>query len=347
MKAAQKSDSCRACRFAFCTRSDQIPLVDLLLHAAESLPEPADYFAGTGGHPWVWPRNVVVFLRKTCADLQRRTFESRLHTRHVLVANLATAGTINIDGVPFPLRPGHVHLVFPWQFHTYHDVEAKTLRWLFVTFETDNTGHLEPLRHVSPSLTATMRQTLERVARLAGAGSPAPWVQRMQMELADLLAALAGVASRTAPTPARAELSCERGVSTLLQRIRSVDGTLRIPEIAAQLGLSESRLRSAFRQAFGLSLGAYLRAARLHRACAMLRDSGAQISRVALENGFDSPSAFSRAFKAWAGISPRTWKRRAHEEAMGFRSASLSRNSGSRALTGTCKAQAYQFPRCP
>lgn len=72
--------------------------MESLKRLAAGLREPKDYFAGTGGHPWCWPRNLLAFVRWTRRDLQRHSFESRLHTRYVLVVNLHTAAATDFQG---------------------------------------------------------------------------------------------------------------------------------------------------------------------------------------------------------------------------------------------------------
>ena len=47
---------------------------------------------------------------------------------------------------------------------------------------------------------------------------------------------------------------------------------------------------------------------RLTKACQLLAQRDMQISDIALETGFASPSAFSRAFQSWTGSSPRTFR---------------------------------------
>jgi AraC-like DNA-binding protein len=42
----------------------------------------------------------------------------------------------------------------------------------------------------------------------------------------------------------------------------------------------------------------------------MLCDAGAKVSAVALDVGYQSEAAFSRAFKMLVGTSPATWQRR-------------------------------------
>ncbi|HEY5808663.1 MAG TPA: AraC family transcriptional regulator [Povalibacter sp.] len=52
----------------------------------------------------------------------------------------------------------------------------------------------------------------------------------------------------------------------------------------------------------------YLTRWRMHLAAQMLRDSHIKVATVALEVGYQSEAAFSRAFKKVVGVSPTTWR---------------------------------------
>jgi AraC-like DNA-binding protein len=75
-------------------------------------------------------------------------------------------------------------------------------------------------------------------------------------------------------------------------------------------GLSERTLRRRFRSAFGMSWDEYRRRARLLAAAALLSDARTPIGHVAAEVGFESQSAFARAFKDLTGKSPREFRAR-------------------------------------
>ena len=281
-----------------------------LTEAVRRLPAPRDYFAGIGEEPWCWPRNLLAFARHTRRDLQRRTFESRLHGRHVLAVNLMTPAVLNLDGAPYPLRPGQAHLVFPHQFHTYHDVESERICWLFVTFEMPEAGALDHLRHSSVTLDPGMLDTLQQFLALYPATTNQFEQQRLQALLASLIARVAEAALDRPhqPSPRRP------GAAALLARIRSLHDSalpdaISIPQLAARLNISEGRLRALFRESFGMSLGHYLRRHRLHEAVAMMRHSEASLTQIALSCGFSSSATFSRAFKTWAGVTPRSFRK--------------------------------------
>lgn len=99
-------------------------------------------------------------------------------------------------------------------------------------------------------------------------------------------------------------------------RIRTIDERLDQPgappsvtELAALCGISRRHLARAFRQETGTTISDHIARRRLDRAKGMLRGSAMPIKRIAAELGFAQTSAFSAAFRAGTGVSPRTFRR--------------------------------------
>lgn len=80
-------------------------------------------------------------------------------------------------------------------------------------------------------------------------------------------------------------------------------------ELAAVVGLSRSALAERFARVTGGAPMGYLARQRLERAAQRLRGSGEPIARIALECGYGSEAAFSRAFKRAFGAPPARWRR--------------------------------------
>jgi len=74
--------------------------------------------------------------------------------------------------------------------------------------------------------------------------------------------------------------------------------------LSRHVGLSESRLRTWFRQQFGLSLGRYILETRCRQAAQRLKIEGLGVAEVATDLGFSSAFSFSRTLKSVLGVSP-------------------------------------------
>jgi AraC-like DNA-binding protein len=80
--------------------------------------------------------------------------------------------------------------------------------------------------------------------------------------------------------------------------------------VSRAIGVSERTLRRQFRSNLDMSWRAYLLQARLLRSMALLAEPEPSILRVASEVGFESASAFARAFVGRTGETPSGYRRR-------------------------------------
>jgi AraC-like DNA-binding protein len=83
-----------------------------------------------------------------------------------------------------------------------------------------------------------------------------------------------------------------------------------LPRLATDVGLSRTVLADRFTHLVGHPPMQYLTRWRMQLAARLLADGVAKVSAVALEVGYESEAAFSRAFKKVAGVAPATWRRR-------------------------------------
>jgi transcriptional regulator GlxA family with amidase domain len=87
-------------------------------------------------------------------------------------------------------------------------------------------------------------------------------------------------------------------------------GSVTAAEVSRAVGVSERTLRRQFQTEVGISWRSYLLQARLLRAMALLAEPGPSVLQVATAVGFDSVSAFARAFLQRCGESPSGYRRR-------------------------------------
>ena len=82
----------------------------------------------------------------------------------------------------------------------------------------------------------------------------------------------------------------------------------RVEELARTAGLSSDRFSRRMRAVFGLSASQLVIKVRIDTARRMLRESEAPIARIALACGYCDQSAFTRQFKAVAGLTPAQYR---------------------------------------
>ncbi len=83
-----------------------------------------------------------------------------------------------------------------------------------------------------------------------------------------------------------------------------LDEALTLGELADRCGVNVHHMCRAFQQATGLSIMSYIRARRLSAAAREISGGEADILNVALDAGYGSHEAFTRAFVAYLGVRP-------------------------------------------
>jgi AraC-like DNA-binding protein len=101
---------------------------------------------------------------------------------------------------------------------------------------------------------------------------------------------------------------------TIRDRVRRLlwsslsDGVPDLDEVARRLGMSPRTLQRRLRDE-GTTFAAVLRGIRQDMAPPLLRDGRLAVSEVAFLLGYEDPGSFQRAFRRWAGRSPRAFRR--------------------------------------
>ncbi|HSI07307.1 MAG: helix-turn-helix domain-containing protein [Rariglobus sp.] len=246
------------------------------------------------------PENIICFQRRTGAELNHPQRGRAMHHRHVLIVPLKGRAVVCADDVELTLSPGRGLVILPYQYHHYKNPDKK-LHWLFITFEYAQGVAMEPLRNVvfplNTNLVVQLNDLLRAQRDLAELGLP-------ELRLALLLSELAPPPNRTTAAAPGSTLKLQ--VNHALQQRRPVAPSIR--ELAAELGMSPSNLRTRFRASCGVSLGKHMRELRLERACGLLRMTSVRISEIAEQCGFNSLFSFSRTFRIRHGVSPKAYR---------------------------------------
>ena len=91
--------------------------------------------------------------------------------------------------------------------------------------------------------------------------------------------------------------------------LRQEDDALTLKELSRRMGYSESHFSRKFREISGMQLRDYLRWRRLAFALKALRDTERGILDIALDYGFSSHEAFTRAFREAYGLTPSAYRK--------------------------------------
>lgn len=105
-----------------------------------------------------------------------------------------------------------------------------------------------------------------------------------------------------------------KNIQTIVDEIelcikRRDDEELTLAHLAERLGYSEFYVSRKFRELSGMSLRDYMRYRRLAFALKEVRDSDRGLLDIALDHGFSSHEAFTRAFREAYGKTLSTYRR--------------------------------------
>jgi CheY-like chemotaxis protein len=87
-----------------------------------------------------------------------------------------------------------------------------------------------------------------------------------------------------------------------------------LSELARRVGTYRERLGQVFRTRLGVSVFAYVRALRLERASALLRDTALDVRDIAQLVGFQNAGSFTTAFRETTGSTPTAFRARLRQQ---------------------------------
>ena len=83
-----------------------------------------------------------------------------------------------------------------------------------------------------------------------------------------------------------------------------------VPDLARIVQLSVSHFSRAFKESFGQTPLAYVKARRIRHAKVIMLDTQRPLAQIALDCGMCDQAHFTRVFRKVVGISPSLWRRR-------------------------------------
>ena len=90
-------------------------------------------------------------------------------------------------------------------------------------------------------------------------------------------------------------------------------------DLAAAVGMSETRLKALFRKTIRTPWVQYLQAYRIHRASLLLLGTARTVTEVAMDVGFDNPGHFSEIFRRHMGTTPSRYRSQSRRKVKTYR----------------------------
>jgi AraC-like DNA-binding protein len=166
----------------------------------------------------------------------------------------------------------------------------------------------EVFRRSDREVVESGRAVVDRLEVWYNAQGALDWCVVTKLPLRNRRGRVVGLIATMRPWEGRRELGGElRGA---VERVRRKPGDPhRAAELARRAGLSPRQLRRRFLELFGVGVKEFVTRARIKAAADALRGTSKPIAEIALDCGFYDQSAFTRAFRRRAGVTPERYRR--------------------------------------
>jgi AraC-like DNA-binding protein len=232
------------------------------------------------------------------------TYRGSTHALHLHLYE----GAVRIGREQFTLKPGDLTFTLAGTPSSY-DLTAPGQHWCIHFWPVKASGKKSDLLRLPLYCPLGPRQghAIERIAEISRLFARAN---------EDLLASAAastafqslllwlGMKTReqsTSPLVQRSDTAVERAATLLQSRLAE---PLTVPQLAADVGLSQNYLARRFRQRFGMTIPHYLLSHRIEHAKHLLASTDIPIWRIAARVGIPDPQHFNKQFRRLNGVSP-------------------------------------------
>jgi AraC-like DNA-binding protein len=270
---------------------------EAMIQRIKSLPEPLNYFAGTPEVSLRLPKNILVFGRFSG---KLPSVYDMVHHRFLFAVNLEGEGNVVVDGVRHSFFPGDGFLIFPHQYHHFF-YSTSRIQWIFITFEQQESEHLEKLRNRAAALSVEAMQFLQLLLDYYQDKNESEFIGLHQIVLLTQL--LLNELLRKSLSPHQSHPP--RFIDQVNRYIDArISHRLTLSAVARHFSYSPSHFRAVYKKNMGVSIGKYIQTMRLHKAQGLLGTTDMTISEIGDACGYHSLYSFSHAFKNYFKISP-------------------------------------------
>lgn len=95
----------------------------------------------------------------------------------------------------------------------------------------------------------------------------------------------------------------------VIETIQATNGQYTAAELADRFHVSQSKLKSDFKEITGVSVAVFCRRGRLQKAQALLESTTLELSQIAAQCGFSDESYFIESFRKFYGTTPGAYRR--------------------------------------
>ncbi len=284
------------------TQLDASHFIDFLVERLTPRPTPLDY----GANPGRW--NVHVKAAYNLTHYPGWTMTASQVDAHTLALVQEGSATASVDRRSFELSEGSALYVPPGsQLHMRSAAGIKTF-WFYFYVTVRGTDRDEPLQKIpwpnlfeqrsAPDVWFSLARRIEKYWLH-------PWPEASLLCKAAFMELLASLHTQAHEQELRHADAAEETVLQAKRWIESrVGDPITLDEIARAVSVSKYHLLRLFREAFGITPLRYQRRLRMLHARQLLNLRHLTVGEIAKRVGYDSTSAFARAYKQEFGAAP-------------------------------------------
>ncbi len=268
----------------------------------EQLPEPHSYTKGLLVEEAGIPQNIVMFQRQNFVMHRSMNF----HNRFMLIIALAGSGTIFVGNQLRCLTAGEATLVQPFQTHYYLET-SPDYHFLFITFELPygSFSHLKSYQFNYSDYDSLLCRLVEVYLEKQNVSATSKLISMgIGLLLNDL--ELKFPSTEAKPSTEKEKLLLSKVIEYVYQNLRS---NIKAQDVAEHAALSVSHLQRTFKLEFGISLGAFIKNAKLNDAQRLLAVTNMTVSQIVYECGYESVPSFCNAFRKHTGMTPKEFRK--------------------------------------
>jgi len=249
------------------------------------------------------------------ADFEHH-YRSPTHALHLYLYH----AQILIGDKRFRLKPGDITISPAGTRSTYRLAEASR-HWCVHFWPAEGDGENLPIPlhlRLGPRL-AYFRERLQHVTVLHNRPTLSESYRRVWQAMAsaaflELLLQMAAFA-RAKPARPAARVS-DRALARAREIIEEhLSRPLDVPELAAEVGLSQNYLARLFRRESGMTLQGYLNSRRMEEARHLLENTDLPVKSIAAHVGYFDAQYFNKQFRRSSGMSPTAYRQQTGAEA--------------------------------
>ncbi len=229
-------------------------------------------------------------------------------------------GIVTINGTPVPVEKNDIHLALPHDAHKIESDKNDPLKFDFIAFHTDNPTFRKELLNIERDYRPAGKRIIhdERIPTLIGYAIDEFSTEKIYSQ--ELLSALFYellvylVRDFQNITPENTTKQIRNADTLCMQIMTYIDNHIftmkNLEEIAPAMGYCYSYLSSLFKKTTTMTMLRYFQDKKLDVAKILVLEGEYKILEISEKLNYSTPYAFSNAFSAKYGCSPRAYRKK-------------------------------------